>query len=173
MPEKMMFVLMAICARCGHKWHARNGKPLRCAACKSPYWDRPRRGRKARPRPPELAEAASPNGETLSAAQAHDIFQTWSAGRDWLAITILDDVGVAYWGGFLRDMEVDWAKVMDNDNCLSLYLKLPSEAIFVYRAEAEDGVTAPYQTLSIKCNGSTAKIGAFHRKPERGDLVRI
>ncbi len=173
MPQKMMFVLMSICTRCGHKWHARNGKPLRCAACKSPYWDRPRRGRKARPRPPELAEATGPNGQTLSVAQVQDIFRTWLAGRDWLAITIQDDVSLAYWGGFLRDMEADWAKLMDPDKYVSVYVKLTSEASFAYRAEAEDGVTAPYETLLINCNRSTAKIGAFHRKPERGDLVRI
>ena len=30
------------CLRCGHKWQAKDGtRPLRCAKCKSPYWDRP------------------------------------------------------------------------------------------------------------------------------------
>jgi len=30
------------CLRCGHKWAPRvEEKPLRCAFCKSPYWERP------------------------------------------------------------------------------------------------------------------------------------
>jgi len=29
------------CNKCGHKWYSRNeGKPIACAGCKSPYWDR-------------------------------------------------------------------------------------------------------------------------------------
>lgn len=32
------------CDRCGHEWLSRNNdKPLRCAGCKSPYWDIPRK----------------------------------------------------------------------------------------------------------------------------------
>lgn len=36
------------CLRCGHKWFPYlragqvPGRPLRCASCKNPYWDRPR-----------------------------------------------------------------------------------------------------------------------------------
>jgi predicted Zn-ribbon and HTH transcriptional regulator len=30
------------CNLCGHEWYPRlPEKPLRCASCKSPYWDRP------------------------------------------------------------------------------------------------------------------------------------
>lgn len=29
------------CLRCGHEWNPRNEeKPLRCAFCKSPYWQK-------------------------------------------------------------------------------------------------------------------------------------
>lgn len=29
------------CDRCGHEWLSRDGEnPLRCAKCKSPYWNR-------------------------------------------------------------------------------------------------------------------------------------
>lgn len=29
------------CLRCGHQWSPRNEeKPLRCAYCKSPYWEK-------------------------------------------------------------------------------------------------------------------------------------
>jgi hypothetical protein len=29
------------CLRCGHKWNPRNEQePLRCAFCKSPYWNK-------------------------------------------------------------------------------------------------------------------------------------
>ena len=31
------------CDRCDHEWLSRdNDMPLRCAKCKSPYWNRPR-----------------------------------------------------------------------------------------------------------------------------------
>ncbi len=31
------------CTRCGHRWHPRSEqKPINCASCNSPYWDRPR-----------------------------------------------------------------------------------------------------------------------------------
>lgn len=31
------------CDRCGHEWLSRDGEnPLRCAKCKSPYWNRPK-----------------------------------------------------------------------------------------------------------------------------------
>ena len=33
------------CLRCGHTWLPRTtGRPLTCAKCRSPYWDKPRRG---------------------------------------------------------------------------------------------------------------------------------
>ena len=28
------------CLRCGHTWESKSKHPLRCAGCKSPYWDR-------------------------------------------------------------------------------------------------------------------------------------
>lgn len=32
-----------VCTRCGHTWTARSKElPLRCAKCKSPYWNRER-----------------------------------------------------------------------------------------------------------------------------------
>jgi DNA-directed RNA polymerase subunit RPC12/RpoP len=32
------------CTRCGHEWLPRSvEKPERCAKCKSPYWDKPRK----------------------------------------------------------------------------------------------------------------------------------
>lgn len=35
---------IAKCAVCGHEWKPRGTeKPLRCANCGSPYWDRPRK----------------------------------------------------------------------------------------------------------------------------------
>ncbi len=37
------------CARCNHVWLPRGeGRPVRCAKCKSPYWDRPAKGKKSR-----------------------------------------------------------------------------------------------------------------------------
>lgn len=35
------------CDVCNHEWLARDeNKPLRCASCKSPYWDKPKQGEK-------------------------------------------------------------------------------------------------------------------------------
>ncbi len=62
--------------------------------------------------------------------------------------------------------------VADTDNA-TCFVKLEPEAEFVYWVEEPDGVTAPHETLLIHYNRSTAKIGAFHRKPERADVVRI
>jgi DNA-directed RNA polymerase subunit RPC12/RpoP len=40
------------CNLCGHKWHQKkaqaDGKPIRCAHCRSPYWDRERMRPKAK-----------------------------------------------------------------------------------------------------------------------------
>jgi hypothetical protein len=34
-----------LCSRCSHEWYPRQpGRPLTCPKCKSPYWDRARRG---------------------------------------------------------------------------------------------------------------------------------
>ncbi len=33
------------CKRCGHDWTPRKeGRPIRCGKCKSPYWDQERQG---------------------------------------------------------------------------------------------------------------------------------
>ena len=28
------------CTRCGHEWSSKDETPLRCAGCKTPYWNR-------------------------------------------------------------------------------------------------------------------------------------
>lgn len=43
------------CLRCGHTWVPRQAKVVVCAKCKSPYWDRPRRG--ASPKSLEMMQA--------------------------------------------------------------------------------------------------------------------
>ena len=30
------------CLRCGHRWVSRRARPLRCASCKTPYWNIPK-----------------------------------------------------------------------------------------------------------------------------------
>lgn len=32
------------CKRCGHAWQPRKENILRCPRCKSPYWDKERKG---------------------------------------------------------------------------------------------------------------------------------
>lgn len=35
------------CLRCGYEWYPyHQGRPVTCAKCRSPYWDKPRRGPK-------------------------------------------------------------------------------------------------------------------------------
>jgi len=34
------------CLRCGYEWASRNLRPIRCAKCKTPYWDKERNNRK-------------------------------------------------------------------------------------------------------------------------------
>ena len=37
------------CDRCGHEWLSRDSDtPLRCAKCKSPYWNKPRKDKQRR-----------------------------------------------------------------------------------------------------------------------------
>ena len=43
MGKKRVTVTVYVCERCGHEWQSSlDGGPTICAACKSPYWDRPR-----------------------------------------------------------------------------------------------------------------------------------
>jgi len=37
-----MSVAIKVCCRCGHEWATKQDRPLRCARCKSAYWDRPK-----------------------------------------------------------------------------------------------------------------------------------
>lgn len=30
------------CLRCGHEWPTKLERPVRCAKCRTPYWDRPK-----------------------------------------------------------------------------------------------------------------------------------
>jgi predicted Zn-ribbon and HTH transcriptional regulator len=32
------------CLRCGHTWIPKVPHPITCAKCRSPYWDKPRKG---------------------------------------------------------------------------------------------------------------------------------
>jgi len=37
------------CDRCGHEWLSRDSDtPIRCAKCKSPYWNKPRKNKSKR-----------------------------------------------------------------------------------------------------------------------------
>jgi DNA-directed RNA polymerase subunit RPC12/RpoP len=47
MPVTVKKVTIYKCSACDHEWQSRGGaKPLRCARCKSPYWDRKKGGRR-------------------------------------------------------------------------------------------------------------------------------
>ena len=32
------------CLRCGHEWPSKQEQPIRCPKCKSPYWNKSRKG---------------------------------------------------------------------------------------------------------------------------------
>jgi len=37
----MIIIKPKKCLRCGYEWYPRKpGKPVRCAKCKTPYWDK-------------------------------------------------------------------------------------------------------------------------------------
>lgn len=49
MPQRTITTVINVCARCGYEWAQRKDdeKPLRCAGCRSPYWDKEKtRGKK-------------------------------------------------------------------------------------------------------------------------------
>jgi predicted Zn-ribbon and HTH transcriptional regulator len=46
MPQRTVVITINVCCRCGREWTQRkpeDEKPVRCPACRSPYWDTPRR----------------------------------------------------------------------------------------------------------------------------------
>lgn len=43
--KQNVVILKLTCEVCGHKWESRE-KPLRCAKCKTPYWDRKREAKR-------------------------------------------------------------------------------------------------------------------------------
>jgi len=58
MSDTEQAITMKTCTRCGATWYPRTpGRPVGCAKCHSPYWDKPR-VYKLRNRPP-----ARPRGE--------------------------------------------------------------------------------------------------------------
>lgn len=40
----MIMITPGRCLRCGHSWVQRKPNPIYCPSCKSPYWNRKRRG---------------------------------------------------------------------------------------------------------------------------------
>ena len=43
----MLTVKAVQCERCGHEWPTRLEHPVRCARCRSPYWNKPKGGNAA------------------------------------------------------------------------------------------------------------------------------
>jgi hypothetical protein len=51
MQQELISLPSFSCLRCGHSWHPRSTqKPMRCARCGTPYWDRPRAAGTNRPK---------------------------------------------------------------------------------------------------------------------------
>jgi hypothetical protein len=168
MPQRMQQVLTSICSRCGHAWQSRRGKPLRCARCKSPYWDRAAAGRKTRwiVRPPD-PRAAARGGLQVSVEQACDILRTWQANRSWVAMVIEDNLALVNCGGFLRAVGLDRLELSDGEeNTVRLALTLQPKASYQYRVGEEDSPTQPYETLEIRFDQCLAYLGAFRAQPK-------
>jgi hypothetical protein len=163
MPERMQQVFQSICSRCGHKWQSRRGKPLRCARCKSPYWDRAGAGRRPRGiiRLPD-PRAATGSGTEVTFEQACNILRTWQANRSWVAIAIEDRLALVNGGGFLRTVEPSRLELSDaQESAVRLSLTLERTAKYRYRVGEEE----PYATLEIHFDQCLAYLGAFRVQP--------
>lgn len=159
----MQQVLTSICSRCGHTWKARRGKPLRCARCKSPYWDRAVAGRKTRwiVRPPD-PRAAAGAGLQVSVKQACDILRTWEANRSWVAMVIEDGLTLVNCGGFLRGVGPGGLHLSDREEkTVRLVLTPQEKADYEYGVGEDDVPNHPYETLLIHFRECLVYLGAF------------
>jgi hypothetical protein len=169
MPERMQQVFQSICSRCGHKWQSRRGKPLRCARCKSPYWDRAGAGRKTRGsiRLPD-PRAATGSGTEVSIEQACEILRTWQAERSWVAMTIEDNLALVHCGGYLHAVEPYRLTLSDApESVVRLFLTLQPKATYLYRVARDKCADRPYATLSIRFAQCLTYLGAFRAQPEK------
>jgi hypothetical protein len=169
MPQRMQQVFMSICSRCGHKWLSRRGKPLRCARCKSPYWDRPVAGRKTRGivRLPDPL-AATGSGKKVTVEQACDILRTWQADCSWVAMAIEGNLALVNCGGFLRDVGPYRLELSDaQGSAVRLSLTLQPKASYLYRVATEESADRLYATLSIRFAQCLTKLGAFRAQPKQ------
>ena len=168
MPERMQQVFQSICSRCGHKWQSRRGKPLRCAKCKSPYWDRAGAGRKTRGiiRLPD-PRATTGSGREVSVEQACEILRTWQADRRWVALAIEDNLALVKCGGFLRDVGLQRLELSDaQDSVVRLSLTLQPQASYLYRVATTESADQLYATLSVRFGQCLANFGAFRTQPK-------
>lgn len=169
MPQRIQEVFLSICSRCGHKWQSRRGKPLRCAGCKSPYWDRAVAGRRTRGivRLPDPRTAMG-SGKEVTVEQACDILRTWQAERRWVSVTIEDRLALANCGGFLRAVGPDRLELSDaQESVVRLGLTLERTANYRYRVGEKEAVNLPYATLEIHFAQCLTCLGAFRAQPEK------
>lgn len=82
------------CRRCGYRWLPRQvARPVRCPACKSPYWHRPRKPpRQAQETAGVISQAPTGTSGAQAGAQsfqaALDAMKTMKAeGKSWNEIT--------------------------------------------------------------------------------------
>ena len=168
MPQRMQQVFLSICSCCGHTWQSRRGKPLRCAKCKSPYWDRAAAGKKARwiVRPPDPRAAAS-GGLQVSIEQACNILRTWQANRSWVAMAIEDNIALVNCGGFLRAVDPQRLQLSGGEeNTVRLVVTLPGKANYEYRVAQNESANLPYETLRIHLRECLTLLGAFRVQPK-------
>jgi hypothetical protein len=97
------------CNRCGYRWWPRSPRPpKRCAECKTPYWNKPRKkGAQSGPKEPtgeqivaahnQRLNAALATGPDLSFRKALEVLKQMKAsGASWAQMTdrVLRDYGV-------------------------------------------------------------------------------
>ena len=116
------------CQRCGKKWWPRQPtKPARCPACKSPYWDKPRR---IKVTIPSLKEGVSK--ESIARAVAQGLQKAFGtderAGNEAVdrsltkALTVLKEMKAAgkTWQEMSERMERDFGTRLDKDQLKAL-----------------------------------------------------
>ena len=169
MPQRMQSIFMSICCRCGHAWRSRRGKPLRCAKCKSPYWDRAVKGQRTRGivPPPNTQAAARSEGARCTAEQARDILATWQANRSYVALSIETNLGLVNCCGLMCSAGPSGVEISDAErSVVHISIRLDGKASYQYRVgEAEHG-DQPYETLAIRVGDCLTSLGAFREKPK-------
>lgn len=166
MPQRVREVVVSVCWVCGHAWYARRGKPLRCARCKSPYWDRMPAGKKSRTivRPPNPNIAL--HGQRCSFDQVCDILRIWQTNNSWVGVAFEHDAGLLQFGAQIDTFLHGALKFRTEDRIDLGLLRMSPEAAFVYMVGEKETFDQPYETLEIRFGQALIFLEAFRKRPK-------